>query len=151
MFTARPSSFKQPLLSGINSLLILLWVYAAGSKLLDYKTSRQQMLNQVFPDFIGHILAWAVPLVELLAAGLLMSNRTLIAGLNLSLFLLLQFTIYISVVMTGLFGRIPCSCGGILEEMTWGQHLMFNLLFLILNLIALLYTIKERRLMGKAE
>ncbi|WP_407637169.1 MauE/DoxX family redox-associated membrane protein [Daejeonella oryzae] len=70
-------------------------------------------------------------------------------GLNFSLFLLIQFTIYIILIMLNVFGRIPCSCGGILEEMSWGQHLVFNLFFLLLTIIAIIHNSKERRLMGK--
>jgi len=122
----------------ITFLLILLWVYAASSKLLNYEESRRQMLNQVFPNTIGMILVWAVPMVELITTGLLMFHRTRLAGLNASLFLLINFTIYIALIMTGGFGRIPCSCGGIIEEMTWGQHLVFNLSFIALTLVAIL-------------
>jgi putative oxidoreductase len=133
----------------IPGMLILMWSYAAASKLLDFETSRSQMLNQVFPHFIGNILVWAVPLAELITAGLLLFIKTRTAGFYVSLILLLQFTIYISLLMLNVFGRIPCSCGGILEKMSWGQHLVFNLVFILLTLIALVFTSKERRLMGK--
>lgn len=140
---------QKKIVSAICPLLILLWVYAAVSKLIDFDQSRAEMLNQVFPDFVGHILARAVPAAEITAALLLIMSRTVTAGLKLSLLLLTAFSVYIALVMLNVFGRIPCSCGGILKEMTWGQHLVFNLFFLMLTLIALLFTIKERRLMGK--
>lgn len=125
----------QPL---ITSLLILLWVYAATSKLVDYETSRSQMLNQVFPVWMAEVLTWAVPAVELLTAGLLIYPRTIRAGLLASLFLLMQFTIYIAVVMTGIMGRVPCSCGGVLEALTWGQHLIFNIGCIVIAIAGLL-------------
>ena len=121
----------------IPVLLILMWSYAATSKLLDYETSRSQMLNQVFPHLVGNILVWAVPFAELICAGLLIFDRTRTRGFYLSLFLLLLFTVYIGLVMLNVFGRIPCSCGGILEKMSWGQHLGFNLFFLALTITAL--------------
>ena len=120
-------------------LLILLWVYAAASKLLDYETSRSQMVSQVFPVWISHILVWAVPVVELATAGLLLISQTRRAGLYASMFLLSAFTFYIALILTGLFGPIPCSCGGVLEQLTWSQHLLFNLLFLALTLVAIVY------------
>jgi len=130
---------KASIIKSIDVLLIVLWVYAALSKLLDYEESRRQMLNQVFPIFIANILLWAVPLSELTAAGLLCFQRTRRAGLKLSLLLLLLFTGYIGLVMLNVFGRVPCSCGGILEQMTWGQHLAFNLLFVFLLVFALFF------------
>jgi putative oxidoreductase len=130
---------KHIILKCIIFLLIMLWVYAALSKLLDFERGRSQMLNQVFPSRLGNILVWAVPIVELLTAGLLTIKRTALAGLYSSLFLLAAFSLYIGLVMTNVFGRIPCSCGGILEKMSWGQHLVFNLVFLLLTIVAVLF------------
>jgi putative oxidoreductase len=149
MIRAKFRSVSKLILSGIPSLLIFLWVYAALSKLINFEQSRNQMLQQVFPAGLSELLAWAVPVVELSTAGLLIFKKTQRAGLYISLFLLLHFTIYICVVMLNVFGRIPCSCGGILEKMSWGQHLVFNLFFLFLTLIALFQISEERRLMGK--
>lgn len=137
------------IISTISFLLIFLWVYAAASKLINFDQSRTQMMEQVFPASFSEILTWAIPLTELGTAGLLVFPKTRTAGLNASLFLLIQFTVYILTVMLNIYGRIPCSCGGILEKMSWGQHLVFNLFFLFITLIALLQTSKERRLMGK--
>jgi hypothetical protein len=122
-----------------QALLILLWVYAALSKLADFDRSRSQMLNQVFPASIAETLVWLVPASELLTASLLLFHRTYKAGLYVSLFLLLHFTLYIALVMTNIFGRVPCSCGGIISSMSWGQHLIFNLFFLALMLVAIVY------------
>ena len=155
---------KLPYSSIITTLLILLWVYAATSKLVDYDKSRSQILNQVFPVWISKILVWAVPATELIIAGLLLFPKTLKFGMYASLYLLTFFTLYIALIMTGIFGRIPCSCGGVLEDLSWSQHLIFNLFFLALTLIAIIYQSKvepvtgnsklvtqERRIMRKAD
>lgn len=125
-------------------LLILLWVYASASKLLDFQTSKAQMLSQVFPVWISRIMVWAVPVSELVTAGLLLIRQTERAGLYASLYLLSAFTCYIALILTGLFGTIPCSCGGVLEQMTWVQHLFFNLFFLALTLVAIVYLPKSQ-------
>lgn len=143
-------SGSRTVLNSIVYLLIVLWVYAAISKLIDFDQNRNAMLQQVFPVFIAEILAWAVPLTELAAASLLVASTTRVAGLYISFSLLLLFSIYILTVVIGYFGRVPCSCGGILEEMSWGQHLAFNILFIFLNFLALKFTIKERRAMEGA-
>jgi hypothetical protein len=32
---------------------------------------------------------------------------------------------------------VPCSCGGILEEMSWNQHMAFNITFIAIAVIAI--------------
>ncbi len=116
----------------INFLLILLWTYAAASKLADYETSRGEMLNQVLPEWLEEILVWAVPAIELFTAALLLFSRTRFLGTVLSLCLLLSFTIYIALVQLNYFDYVPCSCGGVIGELTWEQHFVFNLLFILI-------------------
>lgn len=134
---------KEIILTSINLVLIFLWTYAALSKLLNYEQSRMQMMNQVFPGTINKILLWAVPVSELFITGLLLSKKWRTLGLLCSSILLLLFSIYIVVVMSDAFGRIPCSCGGIISELSWGQHLIFNMLFLLLALVGFIITIKK--------
>ncbi|MDB5143663.1 MAG: hypothetical protein JWQ66_2376 [Mucilaginibacter sp.] len=135
----------------IRFLLILLFVYAAVSKLIDFDRSRGQMLNQVFPSAIAEILMWAVPIAELITAGLLLFKRTYLPGLYLSMELMAVFTLYIILVLLNVFGRIPCSCGGVLQKMGWVPHLFFNLFFLLLTVTGIYITYKERRLVGKEQ
>jgi len=39
---------------------------------------------------------------------------------------------------------MPCSCGGVLEKMSWSDHLVFNISFVILSLVALYFSISNR-------
>jgi len=135
----------------ITCLLILLWVYAAMSKLLNYEQSRSQMLNQVFTQTTAKLLVWAVPFTELLLGVLLSFLKTRLIGLYGSLVMLVGFTIYIGLVMNNTFGRIPCSCGGVLNKMNWEQHLVFNIVFVILTISAILLSahLKKGGFMGK--
>jgi hypothetical protein len=48
-----------------------------------------------------------------------------------------MFTTYI-VIILNFSENIPCSCGGILENMTWGQHLVFNCIFIIIGAIGIM-------------
>ncbi len=133
-------------LTSINVLLIFLWTYAAMSKLLNYEQSRAQMMDQAFPAAINKLLVWAVPATELFSASLLLFNRGRKPGLVASAALLSAFSIYIILVMSRSFDHIPCSCGGIISSLSWGQHLVFNMSFLTLTLFALTpYKRKEVR------
>ncbi len=129
----------------ITAALIFLWVYAAMSKLINYEQSRSQMLNQVFPIAIAKFLVWVVPFTELLLSGLLSFLKTRLSGLYGSLILLISFTLYIGLVMNRVFGRIPCSCGGILNKMSWEQHLVFNIVFMMLAITAILLSVYLKR------
>ena len=60
------------------------------------------------------------------------SRHLIVAGLLLSV-----FSIYIAVTMSGFFGRIPCSCGGILKNMGYWTHLIFNLLFIVFAMLGI--------------
>ena len=109
------------------------------------------MLNQVFSNQTANILVWAVPFSELLVSSLLIFIKTRLAGLYASLLLLVSFTVYIGLVMNHVFGRIPCSCGGILSKMTWEQHLVFNMVFILMTSTAILLSthLKKGGIMGK--
>jgi len=108
--------------------------YAAISKLLDYSHTKSEMMNQIFPRSIALQLAWLVPLIELIICGLLLFKSTQLIGFCAAALLMTIFSLYISITMTGIFGRIPCSCGGILGNMGYHLHLLFNLFFLLLSL-----------------
>lgn len=128
---------KETILLLISGLIAAMFFYAAFSKLMDYDKSLGEMRNQIFPAKIANILTWLIPTTEIMLTFFLLFPRTRKIALWPSLFLLSAFTIYIGVVMTGVFGRIPCSCGGILKNMSYGTHLIFNVFFVSLALLGL--------------
>lgn len=110
-----------------SGLLILLWIYTATSKLLD-RASFQFALEKA--PYIGRWhqpLAVGIPLLELGLAALLLTARGRRQGFIGSAALLLLFTLYIAV---GLIAAkdLPCSCGGVISSLGWGEHLLFNLI-----------------------
>lgn len=140
----------KPFLKALPSaLLILLFIYAAGSKLLSFPAFRGQLYNQSFPHGLADVLVYALPALELLAVCLLLFRRTQMAGLLLSLYLMLVFTGYIALVLLHFWNRVPCSCGGILSHMGWGSHLAFNLVFTAIALAAIRIHITDQK--GAAE
>ncbi|QDW25223.1 DoxX family membrane protein [Pedobacter sp. KBS0701] len=130
--------------STVPPLLVLLFIYAALSKLFTFSDFDQQLHNQSFPGWLADFLLYFLIPVEIITALLLCFKRTIKTGLLFSSALLLAFTTYIALVMLHFWDRVPCSCGGILSQMGWTAHLIFNSIFLILNLIALYCHIAER-------
>lgn len=142
---------RSSIISLITICLIILWTYAAISKLIDFDQTRAQMHSQVFSATFSSILTWAIPAIELLTTALLVYSKTRIYGLYVSAILLFVFTMYIVLVINNAFGRIPCSCGGVLEKMSWGQHLAFNIVFLLLTLSSIVFELKERGPYGEGK
>jgi uncharacterized membrane protein YphA (DoxX/SURF4 family) len=123
---------KKLLLAIICLLLILLMVYAALAKLNDYYNFRAGLdESPIIAPFAG-ILVWAVPATELIIALLLFLPSLRLYGLYAAFVLMSLFTIYI-IVMLSFYKDIPCSCGGILEEMPWSVHIAFNSVFVLLS------------------
>lgn len=113
----------------VAGLLILMFTYAASIKLMEYDQSKLQMMKQLIPAGTAPVLTWLVPVAELTIVGLLLFKKTRLIGLYASAGLMLLFSGYIAVAMSGWLGQKPCGCGGILEHMSYWQHLVFNLFF----------------------
>ncbi|MFH6991864.1 MauE/DoxX family redox-associated membrane protein [Flavobacterium sp. FlaQc-48] len=127
--------FKTFIVEVICLLYILLFVYAAVSKLLDFENFKIQMgQSPILSSFAGWMVIF-IPLLEFGIAILLIFRGLKFWGLLLSFLLMFLFSLYI-YIMLNYSSYIPCSCGGILEKMTWKQHLAFNIFFTVLALIA---------------
>ena len=127
---------KKSVLEMISLLFILLFVYTAVSKFLDYENFRAVIGQSPLLTRFAHILAIAVPLAEVVIALMLVIPRYRRAGLYASFAMMALFTTYIIVLVT-LSEKIPCSCGGVISRMTWEQHLYFNIFFMLLALLGM--------------
>lgn len=121
----------------ISFLIVLLFVYAASSKLYDFKGFVSEMNNQPFPDSWTPFLTTAIPAAEIAIAVSLLFRSTTIAGLYASLLLMIAFSIYTVLVLLNVFSFVPCSCGGVLKLLSWKQHLVFNLFFVFISGVAI--------------
>ncbi|WP_330441493.1 MauE/DoxX family redox-associated membrane protein [Flavobacterium sp. C4GT6] len=131
--------------SAIRSLIIetvcclygILFVYAAASKLLDFENFRVQLGQSPILGAFAGLLSWLVPILEILISLCLWIPQVRRVALYAAFTLMLMFTAYIYTVLH-YSSFVPCSCGGVLEDMGWTVHLYFNLLFVILAAVALL-------------
>ena len=119
----------------ISSLLILLFLYASVSKWLAFKTFIGEMNNQPFPNWMTPYLVWGIPIIEVLIAVALIFEKTRVPALYASFVLMTAFTIYTVAVLLHAFKYVPCSCGGVIKKLTWPQHLVFNLFFVVISLL----------------
>ena len=125
----------------ICAVLLFLFLYTGAGKLLDTQTFRMALDRQPFARETSDVLAWVLPSLELAVALLLLPAPTRKAGLYLSFVLLLIFTMYTALVLSGYYRDTPCPCGGFISGLSWKEHLLFNLACLLLNGTAIaLYT-----------
>ncbi|WP_205509675.1 MauE/DoxX family redox-associated membrane protein [Longitalea arenae] len=128
----------------ICTLISILFVYAAAAKLLDYYNFQFGLSESPFIAPFAALLTWGVPASELLIAVCLAIPRLRLAGLCASFILMSLFTLYIAAMLV--FGsEIPCSCGGVLEEMSWRAHIVFNSGFVALSAWGIYLERKKRR------
>ncbi len=121
----------------IIALLVLLFSYAAISKILDYENFATQLGRSPLLGNTPYLYAVAILFSEFLIVVLLLFKRTKILGLYLSLGLLAIFTAYILYILNFRPTELPCVCGGIISKLSWGQHVWFNSFFLLINGIAI--------------
>ena len=112
------------------SLLVILFIYAGISKLVNYAEFRFQLGRSPYVTGIAGFVAWFMPALEIVAAILLALKKTRLIGFYISFFIMVLFSGYI-YAMLHYSPYLPCSCGGVLSMMTWQQHLYFNLFFVL--------------------
>src|ERR1700748_1661082 len=135
-------------LKSILFLLILLWVYTAASKLQDFPHFKAQMHAQTLPGPLITLLIWTLPGTELIVASLLIFDKTQSLGLIISAVLMFAFTGYVGLALLHVFGKVPCSCGGVIRGMGWKLHFFFNIFFLLLSILGISIINRERSTPG---
>ncbi len=124
-------------IEAITAVLLLLWIYTGLNKLIHYDKFSFEAGRSPFLQHIAPLIAAMVPAGELGIAALLIFKRTRVAGLYASLFLMTLFTGYVYIMLHYAYD-LPCSCGGIIELLTWEQHLMVNAMITLLTAVAIL-------------
>lgn len=121
-------SVIQMLVEVICTLICILFLYAAVSKLLEFDKFRIQLgLSPLLSPFAG-VVSVFIPAVEIVLSILVFTRKYRFVALCGSYCLMVIFSAYIVWILN--FSEfIPCSCGGILENMGWRQHLVFNMIF----------------------
>lgn len=121
---------------------VLLFVYAGLSKLFNFKVFAERIESSLHTTPInGKIIGIVLIAAEIITSILFFSSRQRLRALYSSLILMIVFTVYIICLL--LFSPyVPCSCGGILQNMSWGTHVVFNMVFIVLAIIAI---VNERR------
>ncbi len=132
----RTTEKKNLIVEIISYLFIMLFVYAAFSKLLDLEQFSAQIKQFPLLGALANYIAPGVPAIELLIAILFFFPKLRLAGLWASFTLMMIFSAYIIFVLN-FADSIPCSCGGVIASLSWNEHLIFNMGFLFLALFGI--------------
>ena len=133
---------KKTLLADIIALFFMaLFVYTGVAKLSEVHSFKEQLSSSPFLAPLAGIVIWALPIVEILLAIGLMIPRLRLKALYATLGLMSLFTIYVIVLLV-IDDHLSCSCGGIIEELSPRQHVLFNTACVILSAVAIVI---ERR------
>lgn len=117
-------------------VFVLLFVYTAASKLSTIDIFKSVLVQYPLIGAYHNLIAYSVPVVELMVAVFLILPSTRKPALKISLTLMLCFLSYI-VYMFISKSDLPCSCGGIIAKLSWQQHMFFNSCFAVLALIGI--------------
>jgi putative oxidoreductase len=115
----------------IAILFIFLFTYTSVSKLLHIKTFIVTLRKSPLLDSWAGTIAWFIPSAEWIIVLLLLYPPLRLWGLIASLMIMILFTIYIGYMIAST-PMLPCSCGGILQQLSWKNHFLLNIFLAIL-------------------
>jgi len=118
------------------ALFILLFLYTSINKFYEHRVFQLVLSKSPLLGNSAEFISYFIPTAEIVIAFLLLLPRTRLIGLWSSLVLMIVFTVYIGYMLASA-ERLPCSCGGILKQLKWKDHLLFNLFFVALAATAL--------------
>jgi len=127
---------KTILIEVITYFFILLFLYTGVAKLSEVHLFREQMLSSPFLGPLAGVFAWALPIGEILLAVALFIPALKLKALYGTLVLMSFFTLYVIIVYF-VDNRLSCSCGGIIEQLTPKQHILFNSACVALSTLAI--------------
>lgn len=133
----RLHNFSNLISTTVSYLFVILFVYAGASKLLDFNNFQVQLGQSPLLSAFSAWISWLIPVTEIIIAITLCINKARPISLYAGYLLMSLFTVYIIVILN-YSSFVPCSCGGILEEMGWKEHLIFNVVFTLLALLGIL-------------
>jgi len=138
---------KAEIINHLNSLtsylLIFLFTYTGITKLIDHTVFKSSILQSPIIGSYATVISWLIPILELLLVIMLSLERYRQKGFLFSLLLMIAFTAYITYMIL-FIPHLPCSCGGILKELSWNNHLLLNCLIILLILISYLSNARQK-------
>jgi thiol-disulfide isomerase/thioredoxin len=132
-----PLFMKKALLADIiGCFFFLLFFYTGVVKLVEIHQFKEQLVSSPLLGSLAGFVTWALPIGELLLAIALFIPRFRLKALYATLILMTLFTAYVIVILF-MDNQLSCSCGGIIEELSPKEHVLFNSACVILAVVAI--------------
>ena len=135
---------REVLVYSICLICVFLFLYTAYSKILEHARFLKGISKvRLIANFASPI-SWAVPVAEILVAILMIIPKAYKLGLRAFISIMILFTGYILGMLIWA-KQLPCHCGGVIETLSWTQHIWFNLAFIAVALFALRLSRKKNQ------
>jgi len=129
---------KKYLFGFFHFFVFLIFLYSALSKTLKFDLFVSNLDESPFFENIGtSFIATFVIVIEYAIPLLLFFDKTTKIGYLMSFVLFFVFTGYIVMILK-VSPYLPCSCGGLIETLSWTQHIYFNVFFLVVSMMLFL-------------
>jgi uncharacterized membrane protein YphA (DoxX/SURF4 family) len=123
---------KSLLVEIIAHLFIILFLYTGIAKLMEFDVFQEQLAESPVLEPMAPVVAWGLPITEFVISILLFFPRFRLKGLYASFVMMVLFTAYVITILS-IDKELPCSCGGIVEALSWKGHLIFNSVLVLLS------------------
>jgi threonine/homoserine/homoserine lactone efflux protein len=121
------NSFKSKIIFAdtISYAVLLIFLYTSVSKLIDFHAFNLVLHRSPILHPIAGLLSWTIIVAEIFISILLVLPEKRRVGLQYASLLLSSFTLYL-IYMLFFMPNLPCSCGGIVSELSWFHHVLVN-------------------------
>ena len=123
--------------NSIVGTLVVLFLYTTAEKLINWKQFLLQLKQSPILSPAAQLFGWVVPTIEITIIILLLIPGCRLKGLYSTLVIIILFTVYLLLLSTYTY-YIPCSCGGILDQLPLSIHVAFNCMVAIVSLLGIL-------------
>jgi hypothetical protein len=127
---------REYLIFGICLLCVFLSLFSAYEKLAEHQVFANGLSKVAVIGTYAEFIAWMVPFAEIGVSLLMIIPATYKLGLYGFTALMVIFTTYMMVML--IWNKaLPCHCNLIIDQLSWTQHVWFNLFFIGLAVTAI--------------
>lgn len=120
----------------ISYFFVILFGYTGIAKLMEIHSFKDQLVSSPILGQLAGLITWGLPIGELALAIALFIPALRLKALYATCILMTLFTGYVIAILF-MDNHLSCSCGGIIEELTPKQHVVFNSACVILSVVAI--------------
>ncbi|MBO9204648.1 MULTISPECIES: MauE/DoxX family redox-associated membrane protein [Niastella] len=128
----------------IALLFVILFLYTGISKLMEFDVFQEQLYDSPIVGTVAPVVAWGLPITEFIVSLLLFIPKYRLWGLYAAFILMILFTAYVGILLS-ISTELPCSCGGIMEALSWQAHLVVNIALIALAFTGIILAKKIKR------